>query len=620
MGESLLPTSSKGGSSSSSSGSKKDKKSKRSKKRPRSHGHSGDSRKGKRGPAWRLTLEQYVVRCKVQLMALTARFEQDPEFRSRVLTMAMAAVSILLLSIFLWSGASPSVAPLASGGSSSSSAGLFSSNAKKHDSSRPPGALGISKRDRERNEPGFDVSGSDLLSVKRRFGTRADYEAAQAAGRKRLTAKEETCYKSMPVQVRRESAQFTVYQPRKVFDLAVLQRAHKSLGFTQESDLKKASLILKGVPRVVFRQLKEGKQYYDMVASLGRIGSKKKTQLATLRNHVRKFKCSFESLHIQPRSYDMNKPTDCQAFFKHPDKGRMWVLKSCKSGEGSKGMGISVIDDLEPTRQEWGACEANALNYVAQAYIEHPLLLNNRKFDMRAYLFVASTKPYVVFANPGYVRRSLAEYKPTSTEKNDVLTNYHVQMERSDFKPSDAMWAFPQFISYLRDNGLCQACGDIEIQLFKISRLVFDAGRSYYKRWSGSFQLVGLDFMMDSFLNLMFIEGNVSPGIGNHGLKWKRELMDDLVTMMYEQTILIHERPAEFDLHIGERVYGKHNNYWEMIINEHHEKCNNDNKFNPCAELKPEGIPEEEEPAAISSGTDDSAGEDDDSDAEEDED
>mmetsp|Transcript_18959 Transcript_18959/g.37230 ORF Transcript_18959/g.37230 Transcript_18959/m.37230 type:complete len:610 (-) Transcript_18959:325-2154(-) len=597
---------------------KKEKKSSKSGKTKRSKSGStskkkGDSKKGKRGPAWKLQLETYVMHVKVQALELYGRMEKNPEFRQRVLTYAMISVSVLvLLAFFMRSGDSSGTA-LSTGGAvmSMGKGKSLKGSSSSVISSKPPGVLGLTKRQREDAELNFDVSGSDLVSVKRRYGTRAEHEEAQKTGHRKLSSKIEACYKTMPVQVSRDSATVGVYKPRKVFDLAVLQSAQKNLGFVDEPDMKKATLILKGSPRVVFRQLKEGKQYYDMVASLGRIGSKKKTQLATLRNHVRKFKCSFESLHIQPRSYDMNRPTDCKAFFKNPDKGRMWVLKSCKSGEGSKGMGISVIDDLGPSRQEFGACEANAMNYVAQAYIEHPLLLDNRKFDMRMYLFVASTKPYIVFANPGYIRRSLAVYKPTSTEKNDVLTNYHVQMERSDFKPGDAMWDFPQFIEYLRTNDQCKACGDIEIQLFKIGRLVFDSGRSYYKRWSGSFQLVGLDFMMDAYLNVMFIEGNVSPGIGNHGLAWKRKKMLDLVTLMYEQTMMIHERPSEFNLRIGDRVYGPNDNYFELIINEHYEKCNADAKFNPCEELKPEGVPDEPEDEVVDDGSDAAAAADD---------
>ncbi|GBG24232.1 Tubulin polyglutamylase TTLL5 [Hondaea fermentalgiana] len=590
---------------------KKEKKSKSKSSSKRKSSKKKSEKKGKRGPAWKIQLETIFMQAKVRLFELQAKMESNPEFRQRVMTFAIGTVTVLLLlAVMLKNGGAAGHGAAAGGASGGSLMSLTKSSSSLKGSShatvssKPPGILGMTKREREKAEMNFDVSGSDLMSVKRRYGTREEHEAAQKTGHKQLSAKEQACYKNMPVQVVRDSPKVGVYKPRKVFDLAVLQAAQKNLGFVEESDMKKATLILKGVPRVVFRQLKEGKQYYDMVASLGRIGSKKKTQLATLRNHVRKFKCSFESLYIQPRSYDMNKPTDCNNFFKNPDKGRMWVLKSCKSGEGSKGMGISVIDDLGPSRQEFGACEANAMNYVAQAYIEHPLLLDQRKFDMRMYLFVASTKPYIVFANPGYIRRSLALYKPSSTEKNDVLTNYHVQMERNDFKPSDAMWNFPQFIEYLRSNDHCVACGDIEIQLFKIARLVFDSGRSYYKRWSGSFQLVGLDFMMDAYLNVMFIEGNVSPGIGNHGLAWKRKMMLDLVQIMYEQTMLIHEKPSEFDLRIGDRVYGPNNNYFELVVNEHHEKCNSAAKFNPCKELKPEGVPDVPEEEVADDGAD----------------
>ena len=169
----------------------------------------------------------------------------------------------------------------------------------------------------------------------------------------------------------------------------------------QEKDLKKATLVLKGNPHVPFKHLIEGKYYYDMVASLGRIGSKKKTQLLTLRSHVKQFGCTFESLNIQPLSFDMNKVSDCKRFFQHADRGKMWVLKSCKSGEGSKGLGISVVNDIANLRDEWGECLPNAFNYVIQEYIQHPLLVESRKFDMRAYLFIASTKPYIVFFNPG---------------------------------------------------------------------------------------------------------------------------------------------------------------------------------------------------------------------------
>eukprot|EP00924_Labyrinthula_sp_SR-Ha-C_P008998 maker-scaffold_2-snap-gene-9.4-mRNA-1 protein AED:0.00 eAED:0.00 QI:200/1/1/1/0/0/2/395/530 len=503
-------------------------------------------------------------RTKKMLKKFLKRYKRDTEFQQQVQTYAMFIGTILLICLYYLQ---------------TNSIQIYSD-----DNVIPniPSTAMLTKLEREQQE-NLNLEGKlDLLSLKRRFSTNPEeYLAAQKRERKVLSSRFKQCVSYSPT-IKRTNIEKKYYTPKKVFDLPVLQRSLHKQGWSETKNLKEASLVLKGQPRVTFRQLNSKSQYYDMVSALGRIGSKKKTQLATLRNHVKKFGCSFESLNIQPKSFDMNRPSECKKFFENPDSGKLWVLKSCKSGEGSKGAGIEVIDNLKKKREEFGECETGAMNYVAQEYIDKPLLLQGSKFDLRAYLFVASTDPYVVYFNPGYIRRSLAEYKPTSTKKDDVLTNYHVQMKRSDFDPSRAMWSFPEFIAYLQEQGLCKACGDIEITLGKIAKLVFDSGREYYKRHTGSFQIVGLDFMFDEFLNVFFIEGNVSPGLGSHNLKWKSKLMDDLVGMMYEQTTLLHETPEEYDMRIGERVYGKNGNYWELIVHEKHEKCNPEYKFNPC--------------------------------------
>ena len=44
---------------------------------------------------------------------------------------------------------------------------------------------------------------------------------------------------------------------------------------------------------------------------------------------------------------------------------------------------------------------------AVQKYIENPLLIDGKKFDIRAYMLIASMKPYLVLYNHGYVRLSL---------------------------------------------------------------------------------------------------------------------------------------------------------------------------------------------------------------------
>ena len=44
---------------------------------------------------------------------------------------------------------------------------------------------------------------------------------------------------------------------------------------------------------------------------------------------------------------------------------------------------------------------------VVQRYVENPLLVEGRKFDIRGYMLVVCMKPYLVLYNHGYVRLSL---------------------------------------------------------------------------------------------------------------------------------------------------------------------------------------------------------------------
>ena len=60
---------------------------------------------------------------------------------------------------------------------------------------------------------------------------------------------------------------------------------------------------------------------------------------------------------------------------------------------------------------------------LSDRYIQDPLLLCGKKFDIRAYLLIAHTTPYVVFYHRGYVRLSCQDYSVDSTEMAAHLTN-----------------------------------------------------------------------------------------------------------------------------------------------------------------------------------------------------
>lgn len=60
---------------------------------------------------------------------------------------------------------------------------------------------------------------------------------------------------------------------------------------------------------------------------------------------------------------------------------------------------------------------------MAPRYIQNPLLLDGKKFDVRSYLLVACATPYMVFFGHGYARLTLSLYDPHSRDLSSHLTN-----------------------------------------------------------------------------------------------------------------------------------------------------------------------------------------------------
>lgn len=60
---------------------------------------------------------------------------------------------------------------------------------------------------------------------------------------------------------------------------------------------------------------------------------------------------------------------------------------------------------------------------IVQRYIERPLLVEKKKFDIRSYMIISSTIPFMVFYHKGYVRVTCEEYQLDSFDLSLHLTN-----------------------------------------------------------------------------------------------------------------------------------------------------------------------------------------------------
>lgn len=79
-----------------------------------------------------------------------------------------------------------------------------------------------------------------------------------------------------------------------------------------------------------------------------------------------------------------------------------------KPSAGSQGDGIILVTkpkDL-PTNS---FVNQNSLEFVVQPYIDNPLLIENKKFDLRLYILISSLDPYICYLNEEGLARFCAE-------------------------------------------------------------------------------------------------------------------------------------------------------------------------------------------------------------------
>lgn len=268
--------------------------------------------------------------------------------------------------------------------------------------------------------------------------------------------------------------------------------------------------------------------------------SSKLTKFTKKRIQMGLGKCTnFDSLTIE--GYNLLVEEECIDFFelldsksykKEKEERKINFLK--KIGSGShRGEGIKLFDEEEEEKliekYEGGKkCGEVKSNYLMQRYISNPLLLKGHKFDFRIFMLVASTDPLLVFYHDGYARVSLSEYDPDSTDLGVHLTN--TKLSTKSFEKQDdiqakkdmmdfQMWNYTRLSAYVNEMGLVDdpKWEENSLKPDMINGMINSvmATREDYLKQGGTFELFGVDYMLDDQLNLWVIEINSSPSMFN---------------------------------------------------------------------------------------------------------
>ncbi|XP_015243084.1 PREDICTED: inactive polyglycylase TTLL10 [Cyprinodon variegatus] len=227
-----------------------------------------------------------------------------------------------------------------------------------------------------------------------------------------------------------------------------------------------------------------------------------------------------------PSTYRMDMKKERELFFSHftQQEGKtavescMWI---CKPTNGSQGRGIFLLKNTQDV-DEFRLKLAHGRNYIAQHYIQKPLLLDGRKFDVRSYLLIACTAPYMVFFRHGYVRLTCDVYDPMSNNLSTHLTNQYVQKKHPHYSElkEDTVWSMESFNTYVNlrfqvAKGLPRdwVLGAFARRMQQIMTQCFFAVKDKLDCRPGFFDLIGCDFLVDESFKVWLLEMTCNPAL-----------------------------------------------------------------------------------------------------------
>eukprot|EP00742_Colponemidia_sp_Colp-10_P008016 GILJ01008648.1.p1 GENE.GILJ01008648.1~~GILJ01008648.1.p1 ORF type:complete len:946 (-),score=133.22 GILJ01008648.1:104-2941(-) len=222
----------------------------------------------------------------------------------------------------------------------------------------------------------------------------------------------------------------------------------------------------------------------------------------------------------------------------------LWIVKPAENT--NRGTGIEVTADKERVKAIVNG--SHKYSYIVQKYLEKPLLIHKRKFDIRSYVLVTNTTGRLTayLYKDGYLRTSVKEFSLNNVSNRLIhLTNDAVQ-KKSDqygkFEPGNKM-SYAEFQRYLDshhgssnimvERDILPKMKELVLHSIKATAAYLDPCHRKY-----CFEIFGYDFMIDSDFKPWLIEVNTNPC-----LELASPYLSYLIPLMLEHAIRIAVDP-----------------------------------------------------------------------------
>ncbi|KAI8846181.1 tubulin-tyrosine ligase family-domain-containing protein [Chytridium lagenaria] len=166
----------------------------------------------------------------------------------------------------------------------------------------------------------------------------------------------------------------------------------------------------------------------------------------------------YKYIDFLPTTYTL--PGDYNLFAEEFRKcpSNVWIMKPT---DKARGIGIFIINKLHQIKkwsrdnkmQQWSYANCKD-TYVVSRYIENPLLIGGKKFDLRLYVLVTSWRPLVAYKyNQGFSRFCAVKYTSDVGDLDNSfmhLTNVSIQKYGEDYNETNGgKWTLKNLLLYL---------------------------------------------------------------------------------------------------------------------------------------------------------------------------
>ncbi|OHT04822.1 Tubulin-tyrosine ligase family protein [Tritrichomonas foetus] len=176
--------------------------------------------------------------------------------------------------------------------------------------------------------------------------------------------------------------------------------------------------------------------------------------------------------------------------------------------------------------------EAPKLPFIIEEYISPPYLITGRKFDVRFYALVTSINPLIIYYHHhGLVLFATHQYNDKIENIKDLkihLTNYEVNKDSETYIKSDDLtekvenskWSLPFLWNYFESIGIDSKKLKKEMEDASTAAIIagmcslrnlHNSNIKFHRK--SSFELLGIDILLDQNLKPYILEINISPSM-----------------------------------------------------------------------------------------------------------